>query len=387
MESPIDYYFSESEAWENDYPKNSLWANCVADGLGDEKNLSESIVLFGVNEDRGALINKGTAFAPDVIREEFFSLFPEFFKGNIIDLGNISAGATIGDTYHAIKDVVKHLAGKAKLVIMLGGSSDLAFPFYQGLSVLKRGVSIVDIDAKLDIVAGSDASINASNFKQHIFIDQPSYLFNYSNIGCQTYLEDPTLISLMQNLSFDLHRIGKVRGENLPTMEPVLRNADYLIVDMLAVKASDNTAHKKPLPNGFYSEEICQLMKYAGVSDQLQFFSLHELNPQEDNKSASAQLVAQMLWCLIEGVAQRVGDYPYSTPKEYEKYSVPLGEIDEPLVFYKSNLSGRWWLQAPKRFSPISANAFKKLLPCSNQDFDLAKNGVIPDSWWTHFYK
>ena len=61
------------------------------------------------------------------------------------------------------------------------------------------------------------------------------------------------------------------------------------------------------------------------------------------------------------------------------KYIVTL---EEDLVFYKSNITNRWWIEISNIGN--KNNKFKKttLFPCSHQDYLLACNGEVPERWW-----
>src|SRR5690554_7142211 len=58
-------------------------------------------------------------------------------------------------------------------------------------------------------------------------------------------------------------------------------------------------------------------------------------------------MVAQLIWYFNEGYANRKGDFPVGSKKTYTKFRVFLEELNEEIVFYKSNKSGRWWIEVP----------------------------------------
>ncbi len=67
------------------------------------------LVLIGVEEERGAVNNAGTKKSPNAIRKYFYNLYQGDYGVRIADLGNIQAGATVRDTYVALKTVVEEL--------------------------------------------------------------------------------------------------------------------------------------------------------------------------------------------------------------------------------------------------------------------------------------
>ncbi len=211
-----------------------------------------------------------------------------------------------------------------------------------------------------------------------IILHQPNYLFNYSNIGHQRYLQTPSILELMEKLHFETMRLGEVTG-NIQDAEPLLRNADIVSFDISAIRWADCPGSKKSGPNGLYGEEACQLSRYAGISDKLTSVGFYEYNTNNDIAGTSAHLIAQMIWYFIEGVNFRVKDYPFSGKENYQKFTVLL-EDDEPLLFYKSNKSGRWWME----INILSNNKYKRhaLIPCTYNDYKEATKQNIPERWY-----
>jgi len=382
LESAI--FLKPSVIWESEFPEQTFGATISKSVQINLDDVEGAIVLVGVCESRGSKY-PAISSAPDVIRESFYKLYPEHFTQNIIDIGNIEPGNTIDDTYYALECLTRDVCKQAKLFIVLGGSNDLAYPFYKGLEATERLMALVDVDAKLDIGTLGDDIKNFA-FKEKIITHKPNYLFNYSNIGYQSYLENQHLVNLFGDLSFDLHRLGEVRS-NVKKMEPVIRNADVLLFDGTVLKTADFPANPLQLPNGIYAEEACQLMRYAGISDTLGYIGLFNLDTAKDRGATSAQLYAQMLWCLLEGYQARVGDYPFTGVSKYAKYIVSWDVTADPLIFYKSNKSDRWWIEAPKSMNKRLTNSYHKLIPCTFEDYEVAQRNQIPNAWWVHFYK
>src|ERR1700741_5150450 len=70
------------------------------------------IAIMGVQDDRNAVNNPGCALGPDYVREKLYQLNEGNYNTKIVDLGNIRPGATITDTYIALKTVVNELVKK-----------------------------------------------------------------------------------------------------------------------------------------------------------------------------------------------------------------------------------------------------------------------------------
>src|SRR5436190_1053651 len=80
------------------------------------------LILIGCNEERGNIGRRKSAHAPDAIRQQFYQLFYWHPDVRLADIGNIKQGATLNDTYAALKTIIKELIDIGKTVIILGGS-------------------------------------------------------------------------------------------------------------------------------------------------------------------------------------------------------------------------------------------------------------------------
>lgn len=345
------------------------------------------IAIIGVKEDRNAPDNQGCAFGPDYVRKYLYNLFQGPFKARIADLGNIKPGETIEDTYFAVKSVVADLLEKKIVPVIIGGSQDITYANYRAYESLGQIINIVSVDASFDLGLNED-KISNHNFLNKILTHQPNFLFNYTNIGYQTYFVDQDAIELMNKLYFDINRLGLVR-KNMEEVEPIVRNSDLLSFDMSSIRQSDAPGNANASPNGFYGEEACQITRYAGLSDKLSSIGFYELNPAFDNGEQTAHLVAQMIWYFMEGFYNRKKDFPDRKRKDsgaYVKYVVSMEEFKNEITFYKSKVSDRWWMEVPCQ-GLQSKYERQFLVPCSYSDYQDACNEILPEKWWQVYQK
>jgi arginase family enzyme len=332
-----------------------------------------TIAVIGVLENRG---NQDSNSKVDLIpiRKELYSLFVGNWDAKIADLGDILEGNTIEDTYFALKKVVCDLIKRKIIPIIIGGSQDLTYAVYRAYDDLEQMVNLVCIDSKFDFGKETD-SIAATSFLTKIIIDEPNNLFNFCNIGYQTYYNSQEEIDLIEKLFFDGYRLGEVASA-IAIAEPVFRDADLISVDLTSVKSSDSGNFKNFAPNGFNGKEICSLSRYAGISDKVTSFGIFNHN----STSQESVLIAQMIWYFIEGYHYRSNEYPFGSKENYLKYIVPLEE--EQLIFYKSDKTDRWWIEIP--FISKEHNKLKRntLLPCSYEEYLMACNQELPERWW-----
>ena len=364
---------STMEIYQNDFPD-----------LGD--NLYD-IAIIGVNEDRNATNNQGTALGPDHFREKFYSLNEGNFKSRILDLGNIKSGDKVSDTYVALKIVVAELMKRNILPVIIGGGQDLSYPQYMAYEELEQKVDLLVIDPQFDLDENTDGTIETSSrtFLNKILLHQPNYLFNYSNMGYQTYFVNQESLRVMEKLYFDVHRLGDFAG-NMSISEPIIRNANMISFDISAIRASDACANANSTPNGFYGEQACQICRYAGMNDKLSSIGFYEFNPAFDSNGVTAMLLAQMVWCLVDGYYGRKNEHPLVPKSNYLIYRTSLKDNSHELIFVKSKKSDRWWMQVPYP-SGISKNERHHLVPCRYEDYQLANSGEMPDLWWRTYQK
>jgi arginase family enzyme len=369
---PVDKTILEETA---SFKTNRLGHEVIFHSDNNIPELSEDIkiAIITVPEDRNALNNQGTGENIDSIRREFYKLYKGNWFTKIIDLGTLKKGNTIEDTNFALSKIVYSLLKKNIVPIVLGGSQALTYPIYRAYDRLEQMVNLVAVDNKFDL-DDVDASLNSRNYLSKIIMDEPNNLFNFSNIGYQTFFNSQEEIDLLDKLYFESYRLGLV-NKDLATVEPILRDADIVSIDISALRKNEAPANSNTTPNGFYGEEMCAILRYAGLSDKVSSLGVFEYNSFLDDRSQTAQLIAQMIWYFIEGINFRSNEYPFKSKKEYLKYIVPID--DEVINFYKSNTSERWWME-------IKDNITQKetLIPCSYQDYLEANNQNVPDRWW-----
>lgn len=376
----------ESEYLLDEYAQHTLGAKIIKyKNRNSFPSLEDAqVVVLGVLDARGNYGNIGASEAADPIRNELYKLKDNFPSLNIIDIGNIKAGDSPRDSQIALSKVLESLLKAGKVTIILGGSHDLTYGQYLAYEKLEQTVNMVCLDRCFDI-AELESELDSKTFLGHIILHQPNYLFNYSHIGYQNYFVGPTTIDLMHKLFFDVYRLGEIRA-NLSETEPILRNADMVSLDFSSLRFSDAQACAEAGPHGFYGEEMCKMLRYAGMSDKLSTVGFYEYNPELDNRAQGAQLMAQMVWHVIEGIQSRKKDFPFSNLKDYLKYTVELQEPSHSIDFYHSLKSGRWWMQVPVgNFK--SKYQRHEMVPCSEKDYEQAKANNLPERWWQAFQK
>jgi len=349
-------------------------------GIPDLDNVK--IAIIGVLENRNDVNYIGEELSLGEIRKSLYALFPGNWHTTIADLGDIKKGESVEDTYFALQTTISILVEKKIIPIVIGGSQDLTYANYRAYDNISPMVNIVNVDCNFDL-GDSAKPIKNSSFLGKIILEQPYNLFNYSTLGYQTYFNSQEEIDLMDKLYFEAYRLGEI-SNNIALAEPLMRDANIVSVDLKSIRSGEVSLKQKYSPNGFDGKEICSISRYAGISNKVSSFGIYEYKPSKDD-DATSMLIAQIIWYFIEGVNCRVKDDNFEDDNNYQKFIVLVE--DEELIFFKSNKTGRWWIEIP--FLPNVNNKLKRhtLLPCMHDDYNAACSGTIPERWYKAYKK
>lgn len=342
------------------------------DGLPDLKGVNFAMVSVLENRrDQNAILPLGNL---DGVRRKFYELFPGNWHSKVADLGDVLPGETVEDTYYVVKELTSYFLQNDILPIFLGGSQDLMYPMYRAFDNFKSMINVVNVDNRFDL-GNIDMPIDSHSYVGKMVATEPYNLFNYSNLGFQTYYNSQDEIDLLDRLYFDAVRLGDLNGD-ISTAEPLIRDSDLLGIDILSIQAND-IMYQKGSPNGFQSGQMCSLSRYAGISDRLKVFGIFEI-PSGDYPILESA-VSQIIWYFMEGYNYRHNEYPVDVSNGFLKYQVPVD--NQVLVFYKSIKTDRWWIELP--FKSTINNKLKQytLLPCDKKDYLLTTDQILPERW------
>jgi formiminoglutamase len=334
------------------------------------------IAILGVPEDRNSN-NKGVSLAPDHIRSSLYQLYKINDRLKIIDLGNLKEGNTFNDTYFGLCEVLTDLLNNQVVSIIMGGTQDLTYASYLAFERYKSNINLITVDSVVDL---DENMFDAKSFLSKIIINNDK-IFKYINLGHQQYLNDQRVLKKLDSLFFDSVRLGLIRSD-ISIVEPYLRDADILSLDICAIKQSDAPANRYPSPNGLHADEVCQIARYAGFSDSISSFGIYDLNPVYETNKQTASLAAQIIWYFIEGYNVRKIENPLSGDKNFKVFIVSHKDMEYEITFYKSLITNRWWMEIPK-----TSQGNQVVIACSHEDYQQACNHEIPDLWWKSYQR
>lgn len=307
---------------------------------------------------RVAIIGVGDKEA-NAVREQLFRYSFPFPENTVADLGNLRKL----DAAVLIPVLYELLSGKV-LPVIIAGKDEFARAQFLAYQEAKALMNLTVIHEHLPM-----------EVYEPLLKPFHPQLFHFGLVGFQVHQTPPDLVDFLSKHHFDLVRLGKSRA-GMEDTEPILRDADMLSFHLSALKQSEAPGVSTPSPSGYFTEEACQLCRYAGMSDKLTSFGLYGLKPEADRDGQTAQTAAQMLWYVMEGVFNRKGDYPVDT-KGLTEYVVAFRKQNYQLTFWKSVKSGRWWMQIPVATQRKLER--HRLIPCSYQDYQSACREELPE--------
>jgi len=324
----------------------------------------KDIIIIGCGETRGCNNSYGKS-SPDVIRQYFYELYYWHKDVKIADAGNIRTGAGLNDTYAALKTVLKELSEHTKTIVIIGGSHDLTLSQYNMYADKKTIVEAVCIDALIDL--NIESPDRCGNFLMEMLTSEPNYIRHYNHIGFQSYYVHPHMLETMDKLRFDCYRVGNVK-ENIDEMEPVIRNSSLFSFDISAIANAYAPANGLS-PNGFTGEEACALMRFAGLSPNVNTVGIYGYFPEKDRDHLTAKQISHMLWYLVDGRSRGRREASLDERDSFVEYHTAFAEVET--TFLQSRKTNRWWMQLPD----------KKYIACSYKDYLLASSNEIPERW------
>ncbi len=322
------------------------------------------LVLVGCGEMRGKGGNNNTD-APNAVRTAFYNLFHWHKDVVVADIGNVKVGASLQDTYAALKTVTSELIEHGKRVVIIGGSHDVTLAQYAAYASLEKIIEATCIDARIDL--NMDSVLPADNFLMEMLTGVPNYIKHYNHIGFQSYFVHPQMLETIDKLRFDCYRVGKVK-ESLEEMEPAIRNSNLLSFDIAAIQHAHAPANHLT-PNGFTGEEACTLMQYAGMSSNINTIGIYGYDAALDNHDLTAKQISHLLWYVMDGVHKSKQESALADRNNFYEYTIAFAEVET--TFLQSKKTARWWMQLPD----------EKFVACSKLDYVIASNNDMPERW------
>ncbi len=295
------------------------------------------------------------------IRMSFYKLYRGYSGDYIVDLGVLKNGIDEEETQDRIKEVCSELLLNNTIPLIIGDKHALDYGQYMGYEVLEKDVNLLVADSRIDLLDSTDSELQHT---KKIVLHVPNYLFNYSHIGYQSYLNAPEAFETLEKLNFDRIRIGQVH-KGIELLEPYIRFANMVSLDLSVVRDSDAPGKKDSFPFGMTAEQFCQMCWYAGLSNACSSIGFYGYDPELDDREVTAKLVAVAIWYFVEGISEREEKHEFES-EFYRKYIVSMENLPD-LIFYKSRIKEFWWVKIEGR-----------IFPCNYSDYQESTTGELP---------
>ncbi len=311
-----------------------------------------------LNEVEAVLI--GIDEQADVIRKSLYQLEKGIENLNITDLGNLIY-KTQKEKKEGLKVLIKICLEQNLKIILLGNTLGLE-------SIIANSIVYKNI-----ICSSVSPVLKSNSGLINSLITNKKFLFG-NVIGLQNYLNSNDEISHYSENFIEYLRLGDFRS-NFSISEPLLRQSDVVEFDMNSVKYSEFQSNYSQLPNGFYNHEICALSKYAGLSNKAFIYTFTNFDLTNTHHS-NANLMAQMIWLILDGIANRFNDNPSLNNRNFVVYKCQT-LYEQEIVFVKSLQTERLWM-----LIEMKKNKLPIFIGCTQEEFNLAQNGEIPEKWY-----
>lgn len=322
----------------------------LAASLTGVDNIGSSIFLSPQNESVRSLAFIGVDGKwADRIRMQLYRFANTYNNLDLVDLGNLKHP----DNTH-LYEVLRICAENPQVLpVFLGLRQDQS----RSISKMIREIS-----------PSAQSMFVQESFPAWLTRLQPQEEISF--LGLQRHLIDKNALRVLDHSSVAWKRLSAVR-DTLDETEPEIRDCAYFNFDVSAIRFSDFPAQISRSTSGFYTEEACRLMRYAGSSPSMRFVSISGHDPLSIQHAQSANTAAQLLWYLGFGVDNKIMEAPGKGDR-FVQYIIHLQRYDFDLAFHKSKASGRWWLELP------TSNG-SRVFSCAYGDYLASCENVVTD--------
>jgi len=295
------------------------------------------------------------------IRKILYRLSKLDFEIPVCDLGDLISGKTSQDSHYILQEILSLCHYKNTIPVVVGGSNDFAYSLFSALNFHHKNINYTQISNVVSL-ANEGEEISEKNYLNRIFSTKNFSIKNFHLIGYQKHLNETDSVKLIKEVDFDILRLSDMMGSTEKT-EPFFRKADLFTLNCDSVESFGEAFSQNPQVNGLNRREICAYMKEAGMSENLKSAGIFNYN-FENESLLNNQLLAQMIWYLIEGI-----NIQRSHPKErnYETFYVMIDEKN--LAFKRDIFSNLWYFGDDENI--------ENCIPCSRADYENAKRGVL----------
>jgi hypothetical protein len=288
------------------------------------------------------------------------------FQLSIADLGNLASLTSSG-----IFPVLQELADSDIIPIVLGGDKELVETQFKSLQNGINRQHPLFVDERI-----AYGKVLQRSYINNVIEAADDSLRGVTVLGYQRHLSAPEVINKDHDVIFHALRLSQITSDPR-SMEPYIRDCTSLSFSINALKKAEAPNKIGFNPSGLSSEDACRICRYAGLNERMSSLLIHDIDMSTEECGQTATLVGQMIWYFLEGVRHRMSEFPI-VPEHLTEYLVTSTLWSEPLHFYKSMISGRWWMAHPDH-----PGSFDEMVPCTYEEYLSACRDEIPERLMT----
>mgnify|MGYP003668861918 FL=1 len=282
-----------------------------------QSNQNKTIALLGYSSDEGVRRNHGrvgSSLGPDAIRKQLGKM-PNHLDNNtqLIDFGNLECNDEDLESLQSDLSVaVKFFLDNNAIPIILGGSHDLAYGHYNGLSqYLPEGktIGIINFDAHFDLRPNINGNTSGTPFYQIATEHEAkNESIKYMVLGIRKDANTKDLFEFaethqanyLQQKYFCMTYLEHVELRLMQFIEDV----DYLYttIDLDGFSSAYAPGVSASSPMGFSPDIVLKSLKLILESGKLLGLDVVELNPNYDVDDQTAKLAASLVHHVIHKV-------------------------------------------------------------------------------------
>ena len=277
-----------------------------ADADSDYKNAH--YVICGVPYDGTSCFRKGSAFAPNEMRQVSynFETYNSFFDIDldyvaIHDFGDLEVAEDVDTTLELVSGHADTFIRNGKIPVMLGGEHSVTLPFVGACKKKYPDLSVVVLDAHLDLRDEYEGEINSHACISRRILDEVKD--KYVSVGIRSGAQDEYTYASENGIKvFSTEDVFNSGIENIILeIRKVISGPVYLSIDMDAIDPAFAPAVGTPEPYGLTPRDVREII--ACLAPDIVGFDLVEIAPSYDS-GGTAILGAKLVRDFIAASAR-----------------------------------------------------------------------------------
>jgi formiminoglutamase len=275
-------------------------------GRGAAAYARADVVILGFPEDEGVRRNGGrvgAAAAPAAIRRCLYRMgVAEIADLPIVDLGDTPPAASLEQRHAKHQDLVRRIVADAKLLIVLGGGNDVAYPDYAGTAAAAGPTLAINVDAHYDVRA--DTPRNSGTPYRQLIDEGRLPAARYCVLGAQPFANSPVYTQYLKERGAQVISLRNARARGITaTARGLLAASNAATIfwgfDLDVVNAAEAPGVSAPNPLGMTGEELCALAELAGAEPRTRLIEISEVCPPYDIDQRTCRLAAAAIWYAL----------------------------------------------------------------------------------------